>query len=136
MSIEELLKGYVAKEEIYADKAVIVEEGAKGIWAYAILEGRAKVKKRTAKGMVTLDILEKGAVFGEMALFSKEKGQGIRSASVIAAHGPVKVAVLDSHRLIQDFEALSPRFQAIVASTVGSLKAVTDKVCTLTLSSK
>jgi len=136
MGIEELLRGYVAKEETYADKAVIVEEGAKGIWAYAILEGQAKVKRRTARGMVTMDILKKGAVFGEMVLFGKEKGQGIRSASVIAAHGPVKLAVLDSHRLIQDYEALSPRFQAIISSTVGSLKAVTDKICTLTLSSK
>ena len=68
MTIDGLVYGYVASEETYQDKAVIIEEGSKGDWVYVILKGSAKVRKRTRKGAVTLDTLGEGDIFGDLWL--------------------------------------------------------------------
>jgi len=41
------LHSYVVGESTYSDGEVIIEEGSQGSWIYVILEGSAKVKKRT-----------------------------------------------------------------------------------------
>lgn len=133
MAIDQLVYGYVASEETYQDKAVIIEEGSKGDWVYVILEGRAMVSKRTRKGTVTLDILKEGDIFGEMILL--ETGQGLRSASVVAADGPVRLGVLDSERLVKDYGALSPQLRALMRSLIQRLKEATDKVCNVVVES-
>ncbi len=55
MPINPLIYDYVSSEKDYPDKAVILEEGRGGDWIFIILEGQVKVKKRSQKGMVTLD---------------------------------------------------------------------------------
>ena len=133
MAIDQLVYGYVASEETYQDKEVIIEEGSKGDWVYVILEGRAMVSKRTRKGTVTLDTLKEGDIFGEMILL--ETGQGLRSASVVAADGPVRLGVLDSERLVKDYGALSPQLRALMRSLIQRLKEATDKVCNVVVES-
>ncbi len=127
MTIDGLVYGYVASEEAYPDKAVIIEEGSKGDWVYVILEGSAKVRKRTRKGVVTLDTLSEGDIFGEMVLL--ETGQELRSASVVAAGGPVRLGVLDSERLVKDYGTLSPQLRALMRSLIRRLKEATSSVC-------
>jgi hypothetical protein len=66
------------KESIPAGK-VICNEGDKADKVYLILDGKVKVYKNDKQGHETeITILEKGNMFGEMALFDK----GFRSASV------------------------------------------------------
>jgi CRP/FNR family transcriptional regulator, cyclic AMP receptor protein len=72
MSVDTSLLECVASETVYQDGAVIIEEGSKGDWLYVILEGLAKVKKRTRKGMVIIDTLKEGDVFGEIAFLEGE----------------------------------------------------------------
>ena len=60
---DHLLLGYIASEETYEDRTVIIEEGSKGEWICVVLEGRVKVKKKTEKGKVTLDTLKEGDIF-------------------------------------------------------------------------
>ena len=127
MTIDGQVYGYVADEETYPDKAVIIEEGSKGDWVYVILKGSAKVTKKTRKGAVTLDTLREGDVFGEMVLL--ETGQELRSASVVAADGPVRLGVLDSERLVKDYGTLSPQLRALMRSLIRRLKETTDSVC-------
>jgi CRP-like cAMP-binding protein len=127
MTIDGQVYGYVADEETYPDKAVIIEEGSKGDWVYVILKGSAKVTKKTQKGAVTLDILREGDVFGEMVLL--ETGQELRSASVVAVDGPVRLGVLDSERLVKDYGTLSPQLRALMRSLIRRLKETTDSVC-------
>ena len=127
MTIDGLVYGYVASEETYPDKAVIIEEGSKGDWVYVILEGSAKVSKRTRKGVVTFDTLSEGDIFGEMVLL--ETGQELRSASVVAADGPVRLGVLDSERLVKDYGTLSPQLRALMRSVIRRLKETTGSVC-------
>jgi CRP-like cAMP-binding protein len=92
-----------------------------------ILEGSAKVRKRTRKGVVTLDTLSEGDIFGEMVLL--ETGQELRSASVVAAGGLVRLGVLDSERLVKDYGTLSPQLRALMRSLIRRLKEATSSVC-------
>ncbi|HKI49385.1 MAG TPA: cyclic nucleotide-binding domain-containing protein, partial [Desulfobacteria bacterium] len=69
MEIETLIRAYLANEESYQSGEIVIEEGSKGDWVYVVLEGQFKVTKRTVAGMLTVDILKSGAIFGEMALF-------------------------------------------------------------------
>ena len=108
MAIDQLLYVYVLSEEDYPANAVVVREGSKGEWIYIVLEGKVKIKKNTPKGMVTIGTLKEGDIIGEMALFETVVADRTRTASAIA-DGPVKVGVLDTNRLLKDFESISPQ---------------------------
>jgi len=103
MPVQPTVHAYVASEEFYPNDSVIIEEGTVGDWVYVILEGSAKVRKKTPKGLVTVDTLKEGDVFGEMGFL--EGGKRLRSASVVAS-GDVWVGVLDGEKLTRDFEMI------------------------------
>lgn len=128
MRVDQIVYGYVAKEEVYADKTNIIEEGSSGEWLYVILEGQVKVRKRASKGLVTIETLETGEIFGEMALL--EPGTPERSA-YIEADGPVRVGVLETERLIKDYETVSPRLKGLISSLVRRLKKTTEQAVEL-----
>ncbi len=129
MMDNQLLWAYVAKEEDYPEDATIIKEGSWGDWAYVLLEGRAKVTKKTSEGTLTLGMLEEGAVFGEVGFF--EVNGGTRSASVIASDGPVRVGVLDSHLLRKDYEALSLELRELLKALVIRLKKSSDRLSSI-----
>jgi CRP/FNR family cyclic AMP-dependent transcriptional regulator len=64
----------------YPQGDVIFREGDVGDAMYVIQFGRVRIAKETPAGSVTLATLEPGDIFGEMALFDKEK----RSATALA----------------------------------------------------
>jgi len=123
------LHSYIVEETTYSDGEVIIEEGSQGSWIYVILEGSAKVKKRTPRGMITVDILREGEVFGEMVFL--EGGKGPRSASIIAAEGQVKVGLLDTQKLIDDYEAVASELKTLIRSLMLKLRNTTSKVCSI-----
>jgi len=129
MSTNPAFDAYIMEVKTYSGGEVIIEEGSFGSWIYVILEGLVKVKKRTAKGMVTIDSLKEGEVFGEMVFL--EGGTGARSASVIAAEGPVRVALLDTEKLISDYEAVAPDLKTLIQSLMSKLRDTTSKVCSI-----
>ena len=118
MPVDSIVYSYIASEESYPDKAVLIEENVTGDWICVILQGRVKVKKQTAKGLVTIYTLKEGDVFGEMALFGKKRGT--RRASVIA-DGPVEIGILDKERLNREFESLSPQLKDLIRTLVTRL---------------
>lgn len=128
MAIDEFIYGYMAKEETFEDNAFIIREGARGDWVYVLLEGKAKVKKITPKGIASIDTLKAGDIFGEMVLWGS--GQGVRTASVIA-EGEVKVGVLDTEHLRRDYESISPRLKSLVRSLISRLRETTEKAVTI-----
>lgn len=134
MSINPAIYGYVTHEIDYQDGAVIVEEGSSGDWVYIIVSGRAKVRKRTSKGMVAIAALSEGDIIGEMAFL--EGGKTPRSASVIAADGPVRVGVLDNERLIRDYEAMSPQLRTLIGSLSVKIRETTIKACAIIVASE
>mgnify|MGYP002635236876 FL=1 len=129
MDIEPLVSPYLAGDETYKPGDVIIEEGSRGDWVYIVLEGQVKVTKRTSVGMLTIDVLKKGAIFGEMALFGK--APGARSASVIAADGIARVGVLDADQLIQDYESLSLELRLLIKALIMGLKESNERAAAL-----
>jgi len=128
MVIHQFIYGYLAKEESYEEGDFIIQEGNRGDWVYVVLEGRVKVKKTTPKGMVTIDTLKEGEIFGEMILW--QAGTGLRTASVIA-EGPVKVGVLQTEQLLKDYESISPRLKILLRSLIMRLATTTRKAATM-----
>ena len=129
MSIDPAFDPYVVEVRTYSSGDVIIEEGSFGSWIYVIQEGSVKVKKTTAKRMVTIDTLREVEVFGEMVFL--EGGAKARSASVIAGEGSVKVGVLDTQRLIADYEAVAPEVKTLIQSLMGKLRMTTSKLCSI-----
>lgn len=68
----------------------IIQEGEEGSSAFVILSGKARVLKKTGSTEVTLAIMEKDQVFGEMALIEDRP----RSATIMAETG-IKLRVIN-----------------------------------------
>ncbi|MBN1276175.1 MAG: cyclic nucleotide-binding domain-containing protein [Deltaproteobacteria bacterium] len=133
MNIDQRIYGYIAREETFPDKTVIIEEGSLGRWVFIILEGQVKVNKRTPKGLVTIDILKQGATFGESEFF--EKGNEVRTISVIA-DGSVRLGLLDSDQLVKDYESISPQIKGLVRALIRELRHTTDNVVAMAVHSR
>jgi CRP-like cAMP-binding protein len=134
MAIDQIVYSYIVKEETFPDAAVIIKEGIKNDCVYVVLEGNVKIKKRTSRGQVTLARLEEGAILGEMAFL--DTAEGIRSVSAVAAGGPVRVGLLDKHRLIHDYEAVSPRIKYLIKSLVKRLQTANQTLCDVVADAK
>ncbi len=132
MAVDQLLYVYVLNEEDYPTNSVIVREGSKGDWMYVILEGKIKIKKNTPKGMVTIGTLKEGDILGEMALLDAVVADRIRTASAIA-DGPVKVGVLDTDRLLKDFDSVSPQLKGLTKTLVKRLSDTTQRAVNLAM---
>ena len=129
MTLESFIYGYIVREEVFPDQATIFEEGKYGDWVYIVMEGRVKTKKRTSKGMLTINTLGEGSVLGELPFLRRTR----RTASVIA-DGQVKLGLLDKDRLEKEYEALSPQLKGLVTTTVLLLEEATTKASELAAS--
>jgi CRP/FNR family transcriptional regulator, cyclic AMP receptor protein len=76
--------------KLYRDGEVIVREGDSGDCMYIVQDGRVEVLRGTDGGKVRLAVLGPHDVFGEMALFEKEK----RCATVRAV-GEARILTVD-----------------------------------------
>ena len=128
MALESFIHGYIVKEEVFPDQATIIEEGKYGDWVYIVMEGRVKTKKRTSKGMLTINTLGEGSVVGEIPFLKKT--DRLRTASVVA-DGQVKLGVMDKDRLEKEYEALSPQLKSLVRTMVLRLEETTKKASLL-----
>jgi len=129
MTLESFIYAYIIREEVFADQAMIFEEGKHGDWVYIVMEGRVKIKTRTPKGMLTINTLGEGAVLGEVPFLKRTR----RTASVVA-DGQVKLGLLDKDRLEKEYEALSPEMKSIITTTVLRLEEATKKASALAAS--
>ena len=129
MALESFIYGYIVREEVFPDQATIFEEGKYGDWVYIVMEGRVKTKKRTSKGMLTINTLGEGSVLGELPFLRRTR----RTASVIA-DGEAKLGLLDKDRLEKEYEALPPQLKSLVTTTVLRLEEATIKASELAAS--
>lgn len=125
MTVNSQVLGYIVSEESYSDKAVIVKEGSVGDWVYVILEGRVKIKKRISGGLLTIDTLSEGNFVGEMAML--KQSNSMRSAWAVA-DGPVILGVLDSVRLLQEWESQPARIKKLISNLIQNIEESTQKV--------
>ncbi len=124
---------YVVSEESYPHGTILIREGDNGDWMYVILEGMAKVKKKTPKGSVTIDVLREGAIFGEMVLL--KQGDTARFATVVS-DGPVVVGGLDTQRLIRDWNAQTFLLKKLIGSLIRRRQEAANKLISMVLESK
>jgi len=133
MTVNSQVLDYVASEESFLDKSVIIKEGSMGDWIYVILEGRAKIKKQTSRGLLTIDTLSKGDFVGEMAML--KQGNKTRTASAVA-DGPVVLGLLDSVRLAKEWEAQPTRIKKLISNMIQNLEEATKKAADMIVESR
>ncbi len=96
--LAKLLK--LSKIRQYADKEIIIQEGATDQWLYFLLSGKIRISKNGAH-ISTID--KSGEVFGEMRLID-----GLSRSSSIHAEGHTTCLAVDisaKHKLDSDHEA-------------------------------
>ncbi|MFZ7110406.1 MAG: cyclic nucleotide-binding domain-containing protein [Desulfatiglandales bacterium] len=119
---------YVIDEEEIPDGAALVDEGAHGKWIWVVLEGTVKITRETSTGPMTIAQLGEGCFIGSITsfLFSDY----VRSATVRAV-GNVRMGLLDSQRLHEEYSMLSPDFKGLLLSLAGRLRKVSDRAVEL-----
>ena len=133
MTVNSQVLDYIASEESFLDKSVIIKEGSMGDWMYVILEGRVKIKKQTSRGLLTIDTLSKGNFVGEMAML--KQGNKTRTASAVA-DGPVMLGLLDSVRLAKEWEAQPTRIKKLISNLIQNLEEATKKAVDMIVASR
>lgn len=121
---------YIVAEESHPDGTVIIKEDSYGNWMYVILEGKAKVKKKTPKGEVLIDYLEEGSVFGTTGLFGDFNAQ--RNTSLVS-DGPITLGVLDPKKLDNDWIALSPSLRSLLACLIKKRREALSTVISMSV---
>jgi CRP-like cAMP-binding protein len=127
MPIDPVVYEYIASEVECRANQIIIDEGSKGDWVYVVLEGQVKVKKRTSNGLVVIDTLSEGELFGEIAFLEGQEAD--RSATVIAAEGSVRLGILNKELLLRHYSAMSPTLRAIIKSLALKVRETTIRIC-------
>jgi CRP-like cAMP-binding protein len=121
---------YILDEEDFYDGKVIVKEGTHGKWIWILLEGTVKIMRETQRGPLTILYLGEGCYIGTFSslLFHDYA----RSASVKAV-GDVRLGLLDTQRLANEFYTLPMEFRGMLASLDRRLKKITDRAVDLAM---
>jgi CRP-like cAMP-binding protein len=121
---------YIVDEEDFYDGKTIVKEGTHGKWIWIVLEGKVKIIKETRRGPLTILHLGEGCYIGTFSslLFHDYA----RSASVKAV-GDVRLGLLDTQRLANEYYTLPMEFRGMLASLDRRLKKITDRAADLAL---
>ena len=82
--------------EAFANGEVIIREGEVGHCMYVVQDGQVEVFVGSGDDEIRLNIISRGAFFGEMAVFDRD----VRSASVRAL-GPARVLTVDKKNLMR-----------------------------------
>jgi CRP-like cAMP-binding protein len=94
----------------YATGKVIIQEGQSGVFMYVVLEGAVEVAVQNS----IVGRIERGGLFGEMALITREE----RVASAIAITDCELLAI--SRNVFLDLVCGNPRFAVSLLSAVGN----------------
>lgn len=114
--------GELLRRVMYEKDKIIFREGHDGTDAYILESGRVGVFKETDGKSIRLTVLEKGAMFGEMAAITGE----LRSATTIAIE-PAVVIRISKATIQQKIAACDPFVRALITILVNNLSRVTDR---------
>ena len=94
----------------YDRDQVIFREHENGDVAYIIANGQVQITKESDNGPKVLGVLEKGAMFGEMALIDNKP----RMASAKAINGPVELLIVSKANFQKKMEQLDPFTRGLI----------------------
>ena len=112
-----------AIEEKYKDGDIIFEEGSSGDWIYVVESGAVEISKIMHGEKEVLLELGPGEIIGELGFITKMP----RTASARAV-GDTTVGIIDPISFEQEFNRLSPDFQAVLISLATRLKETTEAI--------
>ncbi|MEE8483900.1 MAG: cyclic nucleotide-binding domain-containing protein [Nitrospinota bacterium] len=112
--------------ERFADGQKILTEGIVSNKAYIVTQGEVRIQKKVEDKNVTVGVLKKGDVFGEMGLFQETK----RSATAVAK-GDVTVGIIDREHFDKLMEECPDDMKAIISSMIDRLRLTTSKLAAL-----
>jgi uncharacterized protein (TIGR02266 family) len=121
----------IAAEEIYEDGQIICKEGSEGDWIYIVESGTVELYKELGEKKITIEFLQPGVIFGQIAFFAK-----IPRPFSARAVGPTTVEIIDRRFLDKEYSSLSESFQAILKSIALRLVRATEKAAKPTLRRK
>ena len=107
-----------AKRSNYKPKQFIFRERETGDQAFIILDGKVEILKMTEQGLEPLAVLEKGAMFGEMALIDNEP----RMATARVTDDGAATLLIVSHEMFQK------KLSGLDPFTRGLIKILADSV--------
>jgi CRP/FNR family cyclic AMP-dependent transcriptional regulator len=114
--------GELLVRDVHEKDKVIFREGQEGNDTYVVESGRIGVFKMVDNKPVRLAVLEKGAMFGEMAAITGEK----RTATTIALEQSVVVRI--SRQMVQQkIGACDPFIKALIQILINNLNRVSEK---------
>jgi CRP-like cAMP-binding protein len=115
-------QGEILVRDVYEKEKVIFREGQEGNDAYVVESGRIGVFKIVDGKPVRLAVLEKGAMFGEMAAITGEK----RTATTMALEQSVVVRI--SRTMVQQkISTCDPFIKALIQILINNLNRVSEK---------
>lgn len=88
----------------------IFREHEPGDRAYIIAEGNVEILKESAEGLVSLRVLNVGAMFGELALIDNNP----RMASAKAINGPVELLEIDKKTFTKKLSDADPFTRGLI----------------------
>jgi CRP-like cAMP-binding protein len=112
-----------AIEEKYKDGDIIFEEGSSGDWIYVVESGAVEISKIMHGEKEVLLELGPGEIIGELGFITKMP----RTATATAV-GDTTVGIIDPISFEQEFNRLSPDFQAVLISLATRLKETTEAI--------
>ena len=107
-----------AKRRSYKPKQFIFRERETGDEAFIIIEGKVEILKSTSQGFEPLAVLEKGAMFGEMALIDNEP----RMATARVTNDGSATLLIVTHEMFQK------KLSGLDPFTRGLIKILADNV--------
>jgi CRP-like cAMP-binding protein len=113
----------IASEQKYDDGEIIFEEGKSGDWVCVVLEGSVEVSKNVRGGKFVLGKLDRGEIFGELALLG-----AVRRTATVRAIGETTVGIIDREFLDKELNKMSSDLRGIVVSTAQRFKKVIDRI--------
>ena len=117
--------GELLKRVPFEKDKVIFREGHDGTDAYVLESGRVGVFKTIEGKSVRLTVLEKGAMFGEMAAITGER----RTATTIALE-PCVIVRISKTTIQHKIAACDPFVRALINILINNLSRVTDRYAT------
>jgi CRP-like cAMP-binding protein len=110
-----------AIEEKYKDGDIIFEEGSSGDWIYVVESGAVEISKIMHGEKEVLLELGPGEIIGELGFITK-----MPRTATARAIGDTTVGIIDPISFEQEFNRLSPDFQAVLISLATRLKETTE----------
>lgn len=118
-------RGEILSRALYEKDKVIFREGHNGTDAFVLESGRVGVFKTVEGKVVRVAVIEKGAMFGEMAAITGE----VRSATTIALE-PCTIVKIPKSTVQSKINACDPFIKALLELLISNLSRTTQRYVT------